>query len=343
MKNAATEKFIQENFAGMAPRDYGDRPAYGPKNLFAQAARRAKIHVSAVGQRQVFTYDGRTVGGAEGFLTSLTSVGGERASFDRKLARRYLSLAGIPIPEGQVFSTAERDAAQGYAAQMTGPVAIKPRFGESGLGVSLQVDPAVTFGDAWSHAEQYDFPNATGHGGVVVERFHDGLNLRAYVVDEEVVAAVIRVPLFGLGDGRSTLSDLAQEADRGRKRNPLLAKFELETALMPRAEAKASDPISNVDRIYWFSPGVNMRLGGLTVDVTDRLDKSLKTLAVDARWAVPGSPVAGVDILAPSLDSAVDATVLEVDAQASFSIHHYPWSGNGRRVADKVLARMTRD
>lgn len=343
MQNAATEKFIRENSGGMVPRDYGDRPAYGPKNLFAQAARRAKVNVHPIGQRQAFIYDGRTVGGAEGFLTSLTSIGGERASFDRKFARRYLSLAGVPIAEGQVFATAEREEAQSYAAQLAGPVALKPRFGESGLGVSLDVDPAVAFGDAWSHAEEYDFPNAKDHGGVVVERFHDGLNLRAYVVDEEVVAAVVRVPLFGLGDGRSTLGDLARKADGQRKRNPLLAKFELETELMPAAAAESAESISELERIYWFSPGVNMRLGGLTVDVTDQLDKSLKALAIDARWAIPSSPVAGVDILAPSLDSAMGALVLEVDAQASFSIHHYPWSGNGRRVADRVLARMARD
>lgn len=341
MDRDLVETYILENRDALLPRDYGDRVADGPRNLFAHAARRAKVQVASAGSRHsVFIFNGKTIGGADGFSTSLTSWEGHRAALDRQLSRTYLSLAQLPVPNGSLFAAHDYAGARDYFRQLDVPATVKPRFGESGLGVSLKVLHDSDFKRAWSIALEHDYAPKVGHSGVIVETFHEGLDLRAYVVGEEVVAAVLRLPLFGIGDGRSTIQEMADKAEAARLRNPLLAKFPLDISAVLGMKELAPQAISEDGRVYRLSPGVNMRQGGVTVDVTHRISRELKELAIDARWAVPGTPCAGVDLVVPALDTTSGAKIVDVDAEASFSIHHYPWSGNGHRVADKVFAHM---
>ena len=76
------------------------------------------------------------------------------------------------------------------------------------------------------------------------------------------------------------------------------------------------------------------------MDITDQLSDDLQDLAVDGLWSIPGLNAAAVDLLVPSLDSAEDAVVLEVNPYANITEFHYPAYGESRRVADAIMEQI---
>src|SRR6185369_11272035 len=97
--------------------------------------------------------------------TDRTSAVGEAIAQDKDLTKSLLSAIGVPVPEGQVCTTAEQ---AWTAAQAIGlPVAIKPRKGNQGKGVST----ALSTKEAVITA----FEIAVGHDGeTIVERHLHG-------------------------------------------------------------------------------------------------------------------------------------------------------------------------
>lgn len=78
----------------------------------------------------------------------------------------------------------------------------------------------------------------------------------------------------------------------------------------------------------------------IAVDVTELAADDLKQLGVDALRAVPGVLAGAVTVSAPSLDSAEDAAVLDVSAEASPLPHHFPTLGPGRPVSSAIAEQI---
>ncbi|WP_345476109.1 hypothetical protein [Nesterenkonia rhizosphaerae] len=80
--------------------------------------------------------------------------------------------------------------------------------------------------------------------------------------------------------------------------------------------------------------------GGLSIDVLEVVAPGLLDLSVNAMWAFPGLSATAVDIITPSLDSADEAVVLDVDPGADLSEFIYPAYGRERRVGVAILDQM---
>ncbi len=328
-------------FGRGTPVEFGGRRADSPSALLSAAARRNKFRLSRVqNNHYVITGGRRVIGGFAVHLTSLPSAEALRASMSLPLAKRHLQLEGLPVPSGAHFDADHLEEALAYFGTLTQRAVVKPAASAHGAGSTAGITTEREFRDAWTAAASSRRPEGDADQRLIVEEHVPGLDVRAFVVGENVVAANARVPLFCIGDGSPTLRDQIEEVSARRSAHPLFGKFDHDAVAYAREAGLPLDSRAEKDRVYQLSAGINMRVGGVTVDVTDHMSSALKDLAVAATWAVPGCKAAGVDLRLPAIDSADGATILDVDVQAGFAAHHYPWIGARRQVADAVVKKM---
>ena len=131
--------------------------------------------------------------------TSHTSAIAESIAQDKDLTKTLLYSAGVPVPQGRVVSTLEDALAA--AEWIKGPVVVKPRDGNQGKGVAVNLQTVEQITAAFEVAYKIS-------DDVIVERFLPGHDYRLLVVGNELVAAARRDPPFVIGDGQHTIRQL---------------------------------------------------------------------------------------------------------------------------------------
>lgn len=252
----------------------------------------------------------------------------------KHLAKRMLEFDGIPTPQGADFDRGDFDIAKAYFSKVPKPVVVKPTNSGGSHGVTVGVQHEAEFEKAWKFA--------TEEGGlrssVLVEQFVRGVELRAMVVGDRVDSIIARVQPFIVGDGRSSMSALidgAREARRVHYRStqlPIAVRWEF-----IERQGHTSDSVPSSGEIVYLTPLALPADGALLVDVSDLVGPEVKQLAINARRAIPGLEIGGVDILISDLMDASTAVVLEVNTAPSLNLHRYATHGQPREVQLDVV------
>ncbi|MDZ5078548.1 hypothetical protein [Nesterenkonia sp. HG001] len=323
-----------------APREFASAPS--PTRQLVAAARRKKVtkHEVQHGYR-TFTLNGDVIGGLNQRTHTLVSDQAKRACRARPLAKQYLQAMGVPTPAGRGFRVREFDDAVAHCAELDGPVTIKPATGAAGVGVSWAVEAEEDFRPAWEYARAARTTPLQRSLELLVEEHVTGMDVRVYVVGETPVAAVARLPLFIVGDGRSTVRRLVEDAVAARSTNSYLAKHapEVDDDALAELGLKTS-AVLPAGEMRDISGTSNPLAGGITLDITTELCHGHRELAVDAMWALPGLRAAAVDMVVPHLEVSDGAVVVDLHDDADLSLHRYPSYGAVRRPADAIIEQM---
>jgi D-alanine-D-alanine ligase-like ATP-grasp enzyme len=238
-----------------------------------------------------------------------------------------LRLAGLPVPEGRIFQLDECKAAVEYATALGWPVVLKPSGLSGGRGVVVGIWSDDELRSAWQYA--VDAMGDRSDRKVIVEREHDGVDVRVYMVAGQAVAGTVRLPPYVRGDGRSTIEGLVEEANQARLAHPHLRglpiTLDAETDRHLARQALTRESVAERRRVVLLRRSGNLSLGGESVDVTNRLPAGLVDLAVRAMGVIPGLDAGGVDFLVPDIRTADGAVVLEVSSKATFQCTTSRW------------------
>src|SRR4029077_8237411 len=117
-----------------------------------------------------------------GTMTDRTGYLAGHLANDKAFVKSLWSQYGIPVPEGLVV-TDECDARLA-AAELGGPVVVKPIDAECGRGLTLKPTTPAAVTEAFIHAQA-----VWASGNVTVERCLPGAWHRLLVVDGRIVAA----------------------------------------------------------------------------------------------------------------------------------------------------------
>jgi D-alanine-D-alanine ligase-like ATP-grasp enzyme len=279
-------------------------------------------------------------GGMGGTFAPSTSYLAISICKSKRTTLRLLRMADLPVPEGRSFDSSASDQAIDYARRLGWPVVLKPSGGRGGSGVSVGIRSDQDFRAAWGYAE------STAEGSdapMIVEREHDAVDVRVYVVAGRAVAGCVRLPAYVRGDGRSSVETLVEKANQERLAHPYLSRMpielDVETDRQLQTQELGRDSVPEERRIVLLRRSGNITTGGVSVDVTDRLPAALVDVALRAVGAIPGLDAAGVDFLVPDVDSANGAVILELNAAANICIAHFPVAGEPRDVAGALVER----
>ena len=270
--------------------------------------------------------------------TDQTSAIAEEIASDKDLTKSLLQSCGVPVPQGQVVSTA---AEAWEAAQDVGlPVALKPYDGNHGRGVSLDLHSQKDIEAAFLLAQR------KGNGSVIVEQFIPGNEHRLLVVGKRVVAAARGETAWVTGDGQANIIELADAQLNSDPRRGTGEDAPL-NAITPQNGAEIILELERQGFTAYSVPAAGekvliQRNGNVAFDVTDIVHPSVAAAAALAARVV-GLDIAGVDMVLEDISRPLAAqrgAVIEVNASPGLLAHLKPADGQPRPIGKAIIEHL---
>lgn len=271
-------------------------------------------------------------------ITSGTSDLGAKIALDKCLTNRTLREIGLPAPRCAAVSDIE--VAVREAAAIGYPVVVKPRDGNHGRGVCVDLPDEAAVREAFPVARA-----ASRDGAALVEAYVPGRDYRIVVVNDAVVAVAERVPAHVVGDGRRTVRALvdATNADprRGAGHERSLTRITVDDGALALLEVQGLklDAVPVDGQMVSLKRTANLSTGGTAIDRTDEIHPDNARVARDAAMAI-GLDVAGIDFVIPDITRSfreVGGGIVEVNAGPGFRMHTHPTKGTARPIGQAVV------
>ncbi len=268
-----------------------------------------------------------------------TSAVAESIAQDKDLTKRLLAAAGVPVPIGRPVTDLE-DAAKVVEEIGGWPVVVKPRDGNQGKGVTVNIVSHDHLAIAYKAAAE--------HGEVMVERYLPGNDFRLLVVGDRLVAAARRDPPHVIGDGVHTVRQLVDKVNedprRGEGHATSLTKIRIDEIAIARLQVQGltADDVPEQGRRVILRNNANLSTGGTATDVTDDVHPEVAARAIAAAQCI-GLEICGVDVLAESVHRPLEAQnggIVEVNAAPGLRMHLSPSYGKGRNVGEAVISNL---
>jgi len=270
---------------------------------------------------------------------SITPATARQICARKELTKAFLAKAGISVAKGDYFSIDQPDEALNFANNRY-PLVLKPSPGGHGEGVFANISDESFLEDAWSILSE------SGVKTVLLEEFFHGKEYRILATKKKVLGVVRRVPANVVGDGLSTISNLIKSKNSDPRRSddtgdPVVKIFVDNTILSTLKEKKlALSSIPAEGERVFLRENSNISTGGESVDYTDKIDPSVKKIALKVINAIPGLPYAGIDFMTKDItkkQKADDYIIVEVNSSPGIDLHHFPYKGKKRNVASQLL------
>ena len=271
-----------------------------------------------------------------------TSAVAEQIAQDKELTKQLLTAVGVPVPLGRAVDDID-DAVAAFEA-LGGAVVVKPRDGNQGKGVSVNVETRQHLEAAWAAASEIS-------SDILVERFIPGHDFRALVVGGQLVAAARRDPAHVIGDGVHTVRELVDEVNldprRGEGHATALTRIRLDEVAVTQLEKQGYGAASIPPRgaRVLLRHNANLSTGGTATDVTDDIHPELAARAIEAAQTV-GLDIAGVDVVCENIGRPLEEQgggIVEVNAAPGLRMHIAPSYGKGRPVGEAIIGTMFAD
>lgn len=274
--------------------------------------------------------------------TSATSAIAESIAQDKELTKMLLHAAGVPVPHGRVVDTVEE--AWAAAQEIAAPVVIKPRDGNQGKGVAVNINTHEQIKAAFHAAAKIC-------DDIIVERYLPGHDYRLLVIGKNLIAAARRDPPQVIGDSVHTIRQLVEQVNndplRGDGHATSLTKIRFDDIALATLAKQGydADSIAPQGTRIMLRNNANLSTGGTATDVTDDVHPELAARAVAAAQMV-GLDICGVDIVCNSVHKPLEEQaggIVEVNAAPGLRMHLTPSYGKGRAVGDAIISTMFDD
>jgi cyanophycin synthetase len=279
---------------------------------------------------------GRNLRRIQATMTDYTSAIGVEIAQDKVDTKRVLSNVGLPVPRGETARTPD-DAVE-IAEEIGYPVILKPVDASHGRGISGRLDDEEAVRGAWAAAYEVS-------SRVVVEHYYEGLDHRVLVVNGKVVACAERVPAHVIGDGRRTIRELIDEANKDPRRGvghtKILTRlpFDGNTTQFLERTGRTLESVPAPNEQVFLRGTANLSTGGTSIDRSDEMHPDNVT-ACEMAAGIVGLDIAGIDVLTPDISVPFrenDAVILEVNAAPGIRMHTHPTEGKPRNVGAPIL------
>jgi cyanophycin synthetase len=271
--------------------------------------------------------------------TEQTSAIAEGIASDKDLTKSLLASCGVPVPEGELVTSAE--AAWEAAEDIGLPVVVKPYDGNHGRGVSLNLMTRADVEAAYHLAARKGESKS-----VIVERFIVGNEHRLLVVGKRLVAAAGGESLWVTGDGTSNIIQLVDTQINTDPRRGTTEDAPL-NQLAPEHGAEIILELQRQGMTAYSVPADGQKVliqpnGNVADDVTDLVHPSVAAMATLAARVV-GLDIAGIDIVAADIRRPLQeqgGAIIEVNASPGLLAHLKPASGEPRNVGKAIVDHL---
>ena len=264
---------------------------------------------------------------------------------NKVVTKKVLAKVGFNVPQSIEF-TDVKSAVENFPLFENRAVVIKPKSTNFGLGISI-FQQGVTDRDDFAKAVEIAFREDKE---IMVEDYLLGTEYRFFVLGDQTLAVLLRVPANVIGDGVHTVAELVAAKNdhplRGDgSRTPLkkIALGDIEQ-LQLKEQGLTVDSIPAKDQLVQLRANSNISTGGDSIDMTDEMHASYKEIAVGISKAM-GAAVCGVDLIIPDLKQPAEPSlrswgVIEANFNPMMMMHIFPFSGQSRRLTMNVIKML---
>ncbi len=258
---------------------------------------------------------------------------------NKLVTKKILNEHKIRVPKGLEYTSAD-EAKADFLIHQGNPVVIKPNQTNFGLGITILKENTdeQTYQRAIDIAFEFD-------STILIEEFISGKEFRFFVIGDEIVGILHRVPANVTGDGIRTVSELVelknQDPLRGKGYRTPLEKIQLDEAeaMFLKSQNKDFNTILASGEVVYLRENSNISTGGDSIDYTDDIPDSYKQIAVRAAKAL-NAVITGLDMIIP--DVSAEATddnyaIIELNFNPAIHIHCHPFQGKNRKLNEKLM------
>lgn len=272
-------------------------------------------------------------------MTSMDSYSTVLIMENKVVTKAVLKEHNFIVPYSENYEDLE-GAKKAYNKFRGTKVVIKPKSTNFGVGISILKDDfsEENFIRAVEIALSHDKT-------VLVEEFITGQEYRFLVIGDEVVGVLKRVPANVQGDGKKNVRELVSEKNRdplrGKGHRTPLEKIVpgVIEEMYLKAHGNNFDTVPSQGEVVFLRENSNISTGGDSIDFTDLVHESYKVLALQSAKCV-GAAITGVDIIIEDITKPQNDTnyaIVELNFNPAIYMHCYPYKGQNRKVADKIL------
>lgn len=264
-----------------------------------------------------------------GLSASTDGDHGVKIAHDKYQAKKRMAAAGLPTPAGHTVSTV--DKALTRASAIGYPVVLKPRGGNKGQDVYVDIETAEELRRVWALLSRSD-----PRDGILIEQFVPGEEYRVLVIGGKVAAVNHRIPPLVVGDGTSTIRQLVDRENARPERGPqgtgsalCLIIVDDQTDEVLAKTGRSLDTILPAGECQLVRRTSNASGGGSTAEVTARMHPD-NAFICETAARICELTIAGVDFIAPDIARSVVETgggVIEVNSSPGLHDHFLPGSG----------------
>lgn len=266
----------------------------------------------------------------------------ETIAQDKELTKKLLDAAGVPVPMGRSVSDPEDAWA---AAQEIGlPVVIKPKDGNQGKGVTVNVTTREQLTAGFHAASEF-------RDDILVERYLPGHDFRLLVIGDKLVAAARRDPPQVVGDGVHSVRELVEQVNKDPRRGDghatSLTKIrfdDIALATLAKHGMNADSVPAQGQRVV-LRNNANLSTGGSATDVTDDVHPEVAARCIAAAHMV-GLDICGVDLVCDSVLKPIEEQnggIVEVNAAPGLRMHLSPSFGKSRPIGEAIMDTLFAD
>ncbi len=264
---------------------------------------------------------------------------------NKVVTKKVLAKAGFNVPQSIEF-TDVKSAVENFPLFEKRAVVIKPKSTNFGLGISI-FQQGVTDREDFAKAVEIAFREDKE---IMVEDYLQGTEYRFFVLGDQTLAVLLRVPANVIGDGVHTVAELVAAKNdhplRGDGSRTPLKKIVLGDIeqLQLKEQGLTVDAIPAKDQLVQLRANSNISTGGDSIDMTDEMHASYKEIAVGICKAM-GAAVCGVDLIIPDLKKPAEPSlrswgVIEANFNPMMMMHIFPFSGQSRRLTMNVIKML---
>lgn len=289
------------------------------------------------------TYKGKTHYIKNGNMTNLDSYISPLIMENKIVTKKILEEHQFRVAGGNSYTNLD-SAIFDYPIYQHKKIVIKPKSTNFGLGITIfknGMNSLEDFKKAVTIALKEDTE-------ILIEEFLEGTEYRFFVLDDKTLAVLLRVPANVVGDGKLTIKELVDIKNasnlRGDGLRSPLKKIKLGEieCLQLKEQGLSPDSILEKGKIAYLRENSNISTGGDSIDVTDQVHPSYKTLAVNITKSMDAK-ICGVDLIIEDISKVANQTnygVIETNFNPMMMMHIYPAQGKSHRLTENILDRL---
>ncbi|QKY70430.1 ATP-grasp domain-containing protein [Lentibacillus sp. CBA3610] len=254
---------------------------------------------------------------------------------DKALTKTQLKSTAVPTPHGKSFENNKTiSEIMDHAKTLYFPLVVKPTDGSGGKGVVSNIKDNKELKEALLYLR-----DTLGFQSLIVEEYVPGEEIRVFIVGDNVLAAVKRIPANVIGDGINPISKLIEMKNELRKSIPHLyfrpIKLDSTVKKTIHAAGYTLDSVPKQDERIFLRTTSNISTGGDPIDVTEKITNEQKKTAIKAVKSIPGLVHCGVDMVITNEDDT--PVILELNTRPGLGSHLFPVEGEARDIPKAII------